>query len=240
MFRIFVALVLSLSVHAELIDLTHTLSESTLVYPGKTPFSRVICAYYQSGYRIDDIALCTGVGTHMDAPNHFCLEGEGIEAVALERCVGSACVIHLSDKVQDQIDYGITSADIEHWESVHGRIPAHAIVLFHTGWDRYWGTERFCEPDENNLCHFPGIAEDGAKALVERAVSAVGIDTMGIDVGVDHSFIAHHILLGSGIPLVENLARLGELPATGLSVALLPMKIKDAPEAPVRAVAIIE
>ena len=221
------------------IDLTHTLSESTPTYPGKTSFSRVVCAYYQAGYRIDDIALSTGIGTHMDAPNHFCSDGIGMEAVPIERCFGEASVLHLSHKVQDNIDYGISRADIEEWEAIHGQIPPGSIVLFHTGWDRYWGTERFCEPDLNQQCHFPGIAEDGALLLVERAPRAIGIDAMGIDVGIESRFLAHHILLGAGIPLVENLAHLSDLPPTGSIVYLLPMKIQDAPEAPVRAIAII-
>jgi kynurenine formamidase len=180
----------------KVIDLTHTLSEETLVYPGKTPFSRVICANCEAGYSLHDISLNTGIGTHMDAPNHFCFGG-GMDSVSL-------------------------------------------LKLFHTGWDRYWGTERFCEPDEQGVCHFPGISEEAAHFLVKRGVGVVGIDAMGIDVGINREYIAHKILLGARIPLVENLACLRDLPAIGTTVYMLPMKIKDAPEAPIRAMAIID
>lgn len=227
------------AVARKVVDLTHTLSEETLVYPGKTPFSRVICANCEAGYRLDDMSLNTGIGTHMDAPNHFCFGG-GMDSVSLLQCFGAGCVIHLEDKVQNDIDYGITRSDIEEWEAIHGKIPEGSLVLFHTGWDRYWGTERFCEPDQQGVCHFPGISEEGAHALVERKVAVVGIDAMGIDVGINHTFIAHQILLGARIPLVENLASLGDLPPTGATVYMLPMKIKDAPEAPIRAMAIID
>jgi kynurenine formamidase len=222
---------------AAVVDLTHTLSEETLVYPGKTPFSRIICANCESGYRLHDIALNTGIGTHMDAPNHFCFAG-GMDSVSLQNCFGAGYVVHLKDKVGDDIDYGISVNDIEEWEAMHGVLPAGGLVLFHTGWDRYWGTERFCEPDAEGVCHFPGISEEAAQFLVKRNVSLVGIDTMGIDVGINREFIAHKVLLGAQIPLVENLASLGDLPAIGATVYMLPMKIKDAPEAPVRAMAI--
>lgn len=221
------------------IDLTHTLSEETTVYPGKKPFSRVICAYYQSGYRVDNMTLCTGIGTHMDAPNHFCPTGGGIETVSLSQCCGAACVIHLKNKVQTHIDYAITKTDIEEWEATNGQIPKGSIVLFYTGWDQYWGTDHFCVRDAAGKCHFPGVGEDAARLLVKRGVGAVGIDTMGMDVGNAPRYIAHEILLGARIPLVENLAQLDKLPPTGATVYMLPMKIKDAPEAPVRAIAIL-
>src|SRR5277367_5996754 len=87
---------------SNLLDLTHTLSEETLVYPGKTPFTRVTCIYDEEKFhaRVDDMSLSTGIGTHMDAPNHFCSEAGGIETVPLSQCFGPAYVIHLKDKVQ--------------------------------------------------------------------------------------------------------------------------------------------
>ena len=62
---------------------------------------------------------------------------------------------------------------------------------------------------------------------------------MGMDVGIAPRFIAHEIMLGARIPLVENLAQLDKVPSTGAIVYILPMKIKDAPEAPIRAMAIL-
>jgi kynurenine formamidase len=145
----------------------------------------------------------------------------------------------MSDKVQEKIDYVVTRHDIEEWEASYGEIAEGSIVLIHTGWDRFWGSDRFCEPDAGGVHHFPGIAKDASELLVLRNIAAVGIDTMGIDTGIDSQFPAHLALLGAHIPIAENLANLGELPERGANVYLLPMKVQDAPEAPLRAVAIV-
>lgn len=63
---------------------------------------------------------------------------------------------------------------------------------------------------------------------------------MSIDTGNAPKPVAHIALLKEGIFLVENLANLDQLPPTGAHVWLIPMKIKDASEAPVRAFALLK
>ena len=77
-----------------LVDLTHTLSESTRGYPGKTGFSKEIQAYYENMYSVIDIHHSTGIGTHMDAPSHFFAKMHGIDIVPLAQCHGPAYVLH--------------------------------------------------------------------------------------------------------------------------------------------------
>ena len=88
------------------------------------------------------------------------------------------------------------------------------------------------------VCHFPGLAASGAQLLADRNVNGVGVDSMGVDPGVLRGFPAHLLLLKVNIVLIENLANLGLVPPTGATGFILPMKIKDAPEAPVRAMAL--
>lgn len=57
---------------------------------------------------------------------------------------------------------------------------------------------------------------------------------------MDREYIVHKILLRGHIPLVENLAELGNLLLIGDTVYIPPMKIKDAPETPIRAFAALE
>lgn len=219
------------------IDLTHTLSEKVLPWPGKTPFKRVICAMYEDGYRIEDINLSTGLGTHMDSPAHFYQEKNAIDEIDLERLIAPAHVMNIANEVLDNGDYLVTANDIASWEQQHGAIQKNTLFLLHTGWERFWLTEQYCLQDANGVLHFPGIDKSAAQLLADREVLGVGIDTMSIDPGNAQIYVAHQVLLQKNIYIIENLANLAMLPPTGATVFALPIKIKNAPEAPVRAIA---
>lgn len=223
----------------KIIDLTHTLSETTTVYPGKTPFTRKAQDLVELGVHMNDISLSSGIGTHMDAPAHFVKKGKSIDQIPLEKCFAPACVFHLKESVQNNSDYAISALDIEKWERAHGVIPPHSIVLAHTGWDRFSDKADFYSLDDAGICHYPGFSASAAEMLVARKINGVGIDTLGIDPGCETQFPAHQVLLKEGIFIVEILANLEKLPPTGAMVYILPMKIKNAPEAPARAMAII-
>ena len=140
---------------------------------------------------------------------------------------------------------GVTAADFERWESVHGTIPAGAIVLIKTGWGsrwpdraRYLGTTKTGAAAVPEL-HFPGIHLDGARILVRRKVNAVGVDTPSLDNGQSTTFGVHRRLFASNVPGFENVANLDRLPATGAFVIALPMKIKGGSGGPLRIVALL-
>ncbi|MGH8567899.1 MAG: hypothetical protein ACREXU_07730 [Gammaproteobacteria bacterium] len=54
----------------------------------------------------------------------------------------------------------------------------------------------------------------------------MGIDTASIDFGQSRGFETHIALLRAGIPALENLAGLEELPDGEFTVVALPMKIR--------------
>jgi kynurenine formamidase len=219
------------------LDLTHTLSEQSPRYPGKTGFKRKICRFYEQGVRLDDIELSTGIGTHIDAPNHFYPDLPGVDKLEISRFIATACIFNIADQVVDNADFLVTAQHIENWESRYGKIPEQALFLIHTGWSQFWFEEKYCLEDSQGICHFPGIDASAAQFLVNRQVTGVGIDTMGIDAGFCVAFEAHKILLLQKIYILENVANLAQLPATGATVYAFPMKIADAPEAPVRIIA---
>jgi kynurenine formamidase len=66
----------------------------------------------------------------------------------------------------------------------------------------------------------------------------LGIDTFSSDTG-ENGFPVHRAILGADKYLVENVANAELLPATGAKVLVLPPKIKDATEAPLRLIALI-
>ena len=77
------------------------------------------------------------------------------------------------------------------------------------------------------------------RLLVERDVGLVGIDTASVDYGPSTDFIVHQVGGAAGIPNLENVGDLSEVPATGFLLIALPMKIEAGTGAPVRIVALI-
>ena len=177
---------------------------------------------------------------------HFAQDGLTTEAVPLDQLIGPACVIDVSASVGEDADYLISLADVEAWEAKHGAIPAGHIVLFRTGWDRYYDDRVKClgtaERGDAAIphLHFPGIGPDMAEWLVKkRSPKAVGLDTPSTDRGQSTDFQTHRILAAKNICGFENVANLDKLPPLGAFVLALPMKIKGGTGGPLRIVAAV-
>lgn len=78
---------------------------------------------------------------------------------------------------------------------------ADRAVLFAPGWDRYWRTERYGDPDH------PFLTSDTAMTLVDEGARLVGIDSVNVDDAAGGDRPAHTMLLGAGVPIVEHLTR---------------------------------
>jgi kynurenine formamidase len=63
--------------------------------------------------------------------------------------------------------------------------------------------------------------------------------TPSADARGGEDFPVHRAILGAGKYLVENVANAKELPPTGARIFVMPMKIKDGTEAPIRLVALV-
>jgi len=235
--------------HGTWVDLTYAFDSTTIYWPTAAPFrltvvsaQRTPAGYY---YAANNFAAAEHGGTHLDAPVHFVEGRHTTDQIPIEQLMGPAVVIDVSHQADSSPDYRVTAADVEHWESVHGAIPAGAIVLIKTGWGsrwpdraRYLGTTKTGAAAVPEL-HFPGIRLDGARVFVQRKVHAVGVDTPSLDNGQSTTFAVHRRLFASNIPGFENLANLDRLPATGAFVIALPMKIKGGSGGPLRIVALL-
>ncbi len=230
------------------IDLTHAFDASTVVWPTSAPFQLDTVfegmtdkGYYYSAYKFQ---AAEHGGTHLDAPVHFAAGKQAVEEIPLERLIGPAVVIDVSEVALENRDYQISVADFEQWERGHGAIPDKAIVLLRTGYGRYWpdpvqymGTAEKGDTGVARL-HFPGIHPDAARWLTEnRNISAIGLDTPSLDYGQSTHFESHQILFEHDIPGFENVANLDQLPPTGCWVIALPMKIAGGSGGPLRIVA---
>jgi kynurenine formamidase len=232
------------------IDLSYEYSIDTLYWPTAKPFDLIVesaqrtpAGYY---YAANTFTTSEHGGTHLDAPVHFAEGKWTTEAIPLERLVGPAVVIDVSEPSTANTDYLIPVEVLEAWERAHGKIPDGAIVLFRTGWgqrwpdrERYLGTTKTGAEGAADL-HFPGIHPDAARWLVSHGgIDAVGIDTASIDHGPSKTFDTHQVLMAANIPAFENVARLDQLPLTGSFVVALPMKIRGGSGGPLRIVAIV-
>ena len=234
-----------------LVDLSHPFGPHTLYWPTDTrgfEYERLAWGPDDGGrwYTAGRFATAEHGGTHVDAPIHFHAAGAPVDRIPLERLVGRAVVVDARPACRANPDHRISAAELEAFEAAHGRIPDGAIVLLRTGWGphfgdrlRYLGTGA-TGPEAVRDLHFPGLHPEAARWLVEeRAVAAVGIDTVSIDHGPSTRFETHRVLAAAGVPIFENLARLELLPARGFHVIALPMKIEGGSGAPLRAVAVL-
>ncbi len=69
---------------------------------------------------------------------HFAQEHQTADQVPLEHLTGQAVVIDVSERALKNADYLISVQDIEAWEKVNGKIPDSAIILFRTGYGKYY------------------------------------------------------------------------------------------------------
>ncbi len=218
-------------------DLTHEVSAEIPTWDGSCGFHAEKTADYDSGFRVFHYELVAGCGTHMDAPCHKIEGGAAISDIRVEELVSPLCIIDVSSKAGP--NYTVSVDDIKAYETTFGPIPPGAFVVTYTGWDKHWHTaKQYRAVDEKGDRHFPSISREAASLLIERNVSGIGIDTLSPDTG-QNGFPVHEIILGAGKIIVENMTIPKDLPRSGAQSIILPLKIKEGSESPVRAIAIL-
>ncbi|WP_264511658.1 cyclase family protein [Flavobacterium sp. N1719] len=231
------------------IDLTYSFDSTTLYWPNnKTTFEHHTDAngITRQGYYYSSYSICAPEhgGTHLDAPIHFAKGKYTVDQIPLKNLTGNAVVIDVSKNALANRDYQISIADITNWELENGEIQKNTIILFKTGYGKYYPNrgDYFGTPKTGIEAipelHFPGIDPETTLWLIkERAIKAIGLDTPSLDYGQSTDFKTHQILMGNNKPGFENLANLDQLPATKIYVVALPMKIGKGSGAPLRIIA---
>ena len=150
-------------------------------------------------FAIDSLTMIGNTGTYLDAPYHRYAGGADLSGIPLERTADlPAVVVRVAGARQLAVDVGALAAlDV-----------AGKAVLLHTGDAARFGT--------------PGYAQDrhyltraGAAWLADHGAALVGIDALNIDDTADGERPAHTLLLAAGIPVVEHLTGLDQLPPSG-------------------------
>lgn len=214
------------------LDLTHTLHPNVPTWDGDCGFRASIEADYSTGCLIKRYDCVAGTGTHIDAPLHFFPKGKDLASLQLDSFIGPVANIDVTSKMHSE--YFLSVEDILENEKKFGELEPGSFVFAYTGWGKYWS-----EPSRyrNNL-RFPGFSLEAAELLIEKKIIGIGLDTLSPD-GSNTAFPVHHLILGAGKTIIENLATLNQLPARGATVFALPPKIQKGAEAPVRVVAVL-
>jgi len=204
-------------------DLSHFVEPGMPVFPGDpVPELVRVSDIQDKGYRLTRIVMGSHTGTHIDAPSHMLTDGAPVDKTPLERLIGEAVIL---DVTKVKPGEGILPPDMPLDEVCQGD-----IALLCTGMDVHWGDARY-------LTKYPYLEVEGARALLERGVKAVGIDWLSIERYGRVGHPVHDLFLSSGVPIIESLANLDRIKGRRVSLICLPLKLKGVDGAPARVVA---
>jgi arylformamidase len=215
-----------------LIDVSHIIESGMITYRGLP--APLVCDFlsreasrkvYAPGteFHIGRIDLVANTGTYLDAPFHRFADGIDVADLPLER------LAHLSGLVirVDPSSGRAVTRDAFSGLAVRGR-----AVLIQTGWDQHWRTDLYFEGH-------PYLTADAAAFLAEAGAALVGIDSLNIDDTADLTRPVHTTLLAAGIPIVEHLTGLANLPEKGFRFFAVPVKVRGMGTFPIRAFGLV-
>jgi arylformamidase len=220
------------------IDLSHRIDDGMITYPG-LPAPRITDhlsreasrASYAPGteFQIGRIEMVANTGTYLDSPFHRFADGTDVAGLDLERLADlPAMVIRATGITGRAVDGHLVTAALADLDT------DGAAILVETGWgDAQWGREAYFEGH-------PFLTAEAARVLVDARPALVGVDTYDIDDTSDPTRPAHTSLLGAGIPIVEHLWRLGEMPLVGARFTAVPAPVHGMGTFPVRAYAMVD
>jgi len=215
----------------KLIDVSHTVEHGMVTYQG-LPAPSITDHLSRSDSRklyapgtefhIGKIEMVANTGTYIDSPFHRYADGADLSDLPLSSLANLEGFVIRHSVGREISTATLTGLDLE------GK-----AVLFQTGWDQHWRTARYFDGTH------PYLNAESAEYLAEAGARLVGIDSYNIDYTGDGNRPAHSILLRRGIPIVEHLCRLEDLPDQGFKFFAVPVKVKEFGTFPVRAFGIV-
>ncbi len=172
-------------------------------------------------FQIGKIEMVANTGTYVDAPFHRWEDGADLSGLSLDLLAGREGILIAAPHAQGLAVNG---------DFLEGKEVRSRAVLFFTGWSTFWGTPAYLQRSSH-------LTEAAATLLVKGGAAIVGIDSHNIDDTNDKTRPVHSILLRAGIPVVEHLCNLDELPASGFRFYAVPVKVAGMGTFPVRAFA---
>ena len=197
------------------------------------------------------LEICTHLGTHVDAPLHYGTTCEGkpsrtIGDIGLEELFCDGIVLDVRDNVLP--GKGISVDALERAvDKVGVEIKPGSAIMVRTGQD-----ERYTLADMEYF-YYPGMTREGTLYLAELGGKVLGIDTLGWDrpfpemirafketKDPSHIWDGHFAGRDKEVFIVQQMANLHKLPASGFKVGFFPLYFVGMTAAPARVVAFLD
>ncbi|MGD8827404.1 MAG: cyclase family protein [Gammaproteobacteria bacterium] len=213
---------------SRLIELSHPIESGMQTYPGLP--APEVCDYWTredsashyaegTSFHIARVTLVGNTGTYVDVPFHRFVRGADLAEVELDRLADLPGIVVRSG--------GESCIDVAAFDDLE---VAGCAVLVNTGWSRHWGSEAYFHGH-------PWVTAAAAEWLRDSGAALVGIDSLNIDDTAGDARPVHSTLLGAGIPIVEHMRGLEELPDSGFRFHAVPAPFRGVGSFPVRAYA---
>jgi kynurenine formamidase len=203
------------------VDLTHAFAPGIPHWKGAAD-ERVTTLYTvaKDGFHIEEFCHVGQWGTHVDPPAHFHDGLHSVDQIDPKDMLMPLVVIDVHGKVAKNPDYVLTLADVQSWESRHGRIPRGAFVAMRTDWSKRWPNDAaLANRDATGMFHYPGWSKPVLQLLYQdRGITASGHETTDTDPGsatTKDDYSLESYILGLNHYQIELLANLDQVPEAG-------------------------
>jgi kynurenine formamidase len=209
---------------AKYIDLTHTIAPGIPVWkgfgpsrfgPAADPKTQRAYTYEKDGFEATSYQLSTDqLGTQLDPPAHWAPEYPAIDELPATYTLRPLIVISIVGQVAGDPGYHLKVADIEQWESGHGRVPQGSVVMVRSDWSKNWPDPALAQQEK-----FPGVSLDALKFLHEqRHILFHGHEPLDTD--TTPTLEGEHWLMHHGYAQAEGVANLDQVAETGCLIAI--------------------
>ena len=209
-----------------IVDLTHVLHSGIQVYPGdpKVEISQALNVE-KDFVNVLSVNMGSQSGTHVDSPFHVLSDGKKLNEVDLSHFMGVGVVVDATGLAERQ--------EIPTQRFTEMDLTGVSIVLVHTGWSDYFGSEKY-------LAHpYPNLAS--LEYLKSHGITTIALDFLSLDrtPADDEEFsLSNHYFWSQGDGLIgENFTNLAAIRVSRPMISMLPMNLGASDGAPVRAIA---
>ena len=175
-------------------------------------------------FNATELSMVVHLGTHVDSPSHFIVDGPAMHEVPLARLMGTGVVW----KIDVPLEGLIEADDLERMEP---RVRPGDIVVLDTGLARHAGT--------SDYDRHAAVSVAAAEWLVAHDVKLLAVDAPTPELPLTarpeaFDWPVHHTLLRDGVLIAEQVTNTGPLTGRRVELLFLPLNIVGGDGAPAR------